>query len=111
MHEQLPGRSTTVKELGPAGGVKKHLLRSNPVDVLLIEQTSHQVWKVWIEAISLKERPEAIVWFEDSNYLAKDSSGPMSKGVRKAMQKLGYQASFWHMRADDYSAAMVQGKV
>ena len=27
------------------------------------------------------------------------------------MQKLGYQANFWHMRSDDYGAALVQGKV
>jgi hypothetical protein len=27
------------------------------------------------------------------------------------MLKLGYQASFWHMRADDYGAALVQSKV
>jgi hypothetical protein len=61
--------------------------------------------------VSLKERPESIVWFDDVNYIAKDSSGPMNKGVRKEMLKLGYQASFWHMRADDYGAALVQGKL
>ena len=108
MEGQLPGRSTKVKELGPAGGVRKNVLRANPVDVLLIEQTSHRVWRVWIEAVSLKERPEAIVWFEDSSYIAKDSSGPMNKRVRKEMLELGYQASFWHLRSDDHGAALVQ---
>jgi hypothetical protein len=27
------------------------------------------------------------------------------------MQKLGYQATFWHRRLDDYGAALLQGKV
>ena len=36
MQEQLPGRDTTVKELGPAEGVRKNVLRANPIDVLLI---------------------------------------------------------------------------
>ena len=81
------------------------------MDVLLIEQSCHHVWKVWIEAVPLKERPKSIVWFEDSDYIARDSSGPMNKGVRKDMLKLGYQASFWHMQAADYGAALVQSKV
>ena len=111
MQEQLPGRTRMKKELGPAGGVRKNVLKANPADVLLIEQTHHRVWKVWLEAVSLEERPESIVWFEDSGYIAKDSSGPMNKGVRKEMLKLGYQASYWPMRSDDYGAALVQGKI
>ena len=79
--------------------------------MLLIEQTSHRVCKVWVEAVALKERPEAIVWFEDSSYIAKDSSGPMNKGIQKEMLKLGYQASFWHLRLDDHGAALVQSKL
>jgi hypothetical protein len=58
------------------------------VDVLLIEQTCHHVWKVWIEAVPLKERPESIIWFEDLDYIARDSSGPMNKGVRKGHVKV-----------------------
>jgi hypothetical protein len=111
MEEQLPGRPRSVKELGPAGGIKKNLLRTNPVDVLLIDQIKHPVWVVWLEAVQLTERPEAIIWFQGAEHIAKDAEGPMNKGVRKRMQKLGYQASFWHMDADEYGAALVQGKV
>jgi hypothetical protein len=111
MKEQLPGRVGKVKELGPAGGIRKNVLRTNPVDVLLIDLIKHPVWRVWLEAVRLKERPEAIIWFQDAEHIAKDSEGPMSKNVRKSMQKLGYQASFWHLNSDDYGAALVQGKV
>jgi hypothetical protein len=57
--------------------------------------------------VKLTERPEAIIWFQEVEHIAKDSEGPMNKGVRKAMQNLGYQASFWHMNSDDYGAALV----
>jgi hypothetical protein len=111
MVAQLPGRSSQVKELGPAGGIKKNVLRTNPVDVLLIDQIQHPVWRCWLESVRLTERPEAIIWFQEAEQLARDSEGPMNKGVRKSMQKLGYQASFWLMNSDDYGAALVQGKV
>jgi hypothetical protein len=111
LQEQLPGRDIGIKELGPAGGVRKNVLRTNPVDVLLIEHTKHQVWKIWLETVGLEDRPRAIVWFEEAGHIAKEDEGPMNKRVRKEMQNLGYQANFWHMRSDDYGAALVQGKV
>jgi hypothetical protein len=111
MAEQLPGRVNYAKELGPAGGIKRNILRTHPVEVLLIDQIKHPIWVVWLEAVGLKGRPEAIMWFQDAEHIARDAEGPMNKRVRKTMQRLGYQASFWHMDADEYGAALVQGKV
>ena len=55
MEEQLPGRDRKVPELGPAGGLKKNILRTHPVDVLLIDLIKHPVWRVWLETVQKVE--------------------------------------------------------
>jgi hypothetical protein len=39
---QLPGRLGEAKEMGPAGGVQKNILRTHPVDALLVDGIDYQ---------------------------------------------------------------------
>jgi hypothetical protein len=61
MERQLPGRPNGAKELGPAGGVKKNILRTHPVEVLLVDGIESQEWRKWIETIEFKEKPRIIL--------------------------------------------------
>jgi len=55
LKRHLPGRLNEAKELGPAGGVKKNVLRTHPVEVLLVDGIESQEWRRWIETIKFKE--------------------------------------------------------
>jgi hypothetical protein len=111
MERQLLGRPNGAKELGPAGGVKKNILRTHPVEVLLVDGIESQEWRKWIETIEFKERPRIILWLEDSYRIEQDREGPFSKSVRKKMQLYGYRCCSWFLKAEDYGAALVQERV
>jgi hypothetical protein len=111
MNSQLPGRPNSTKELGPAGGVRKNVLRTHPVEVLLIDGVENQEWRKWVEAVRSEERPRIILWFESSRRIEQDREGPFSKSVRKKMQLCGYRSCSWFLKAEDYGSALVQDRV
>ena len=57
LNSQLPGRPKSTKELGPAGGVRKNVLRTHPVEVLLVDGIENQEWRKWVETVKSDERP------------------------------------------------------
>jgi hypothetical protein len=81
LERQLPGRPNGAQELGPTGGAKKNVLRTHPVEVLLVDGIEGQGWRKWIETIKFKERPKVILWFEDAHRIEQDREGPFSKSV------------------------------
>jgi hypothetical protein len=108
---QLPGRQGQVKELGPAGGVRKNVLRTNPVDVLLVDGIEHSEWGLWIDSVKLAERPKMILWFEEAKMITHEKKGPICKDTRKKLQRSGYRICYWYLQAEDYGAALVQERI
>jgi len=108
---QLPGRQTTAKELGPAGGVRKNVLRTNPIDVLLVDGVRYSEWSSWIETVKLIERPKMILWFDDAKMITQEKEGPICKDTRKRLQKAGYRTCYWYLQAEEYGAALIQERI
>ena len=108
---QLPGRQTDAKELGPAGGVRKNVLRTNPIDVLLVDGVRYSEWGPWIDTVKLAERPKMILWFEEAKMITHEKEGPICKDTRKKLQKAGYRTCYWYLQAEDYGAALVQERI
>jgi hypothetical protein len=108
---QLPGRSGEAKEMGPAGGVRKNILRTHPVDALLIDGIDYQEWGSWVESILMKERPKVILWFEEADLIVNEKKGPFCKSIRKRMANSGYRSCYWLLKAEDYGSALIQDRV
>jgi hypothetical protein len=107
----FPGQNGNVKELGPAGGVRANVLRTNPVDALLIDGVNYHAWGTWIESIGMVERPKVILWFDEAKRILDEKEGPLCKYVRKRMSKSGYRSCYWYLQAEDYGSALVQERV
>lgn len=108
---QLPGRLSKAKELGPAGGVRKNVLRTNPIDVLLVDGVGYSEWGKWIDTVRSEERPKMILWFEEAKQITYEKEGPVCKNTRKKLQKAGYRTCYWFLQAEDYGAALVQERI
>jgi hypothetical protein len=111
LQSQLPGRTGEAKELGPAGGVRKNILRVHPVDALLIDGIEYGTWGSWIDTVHLRERPKMILWFETAKRIEQEKEGPFCKQVRKRMAAAGYRSCYWYLQAEDYGSALIQERV
>ena len=97
--------------MGPTGGVQKNILRTHPVDALLVDGIDYQKWGSWIESMRMLERPKIILWFEEAEVIVHEKEGPFCKSVRKQMSHSGYRSCYWFLKAEDYDSALIQDRV
>jgi hypothetical protein len=80
----LPGNDAVLcEDLGPPNRVSKKLLDRHPVDCLLIEACSEDVWSPWIIAAHSVNRPKVILYFTSSDHLVTDISPSFRGAVRE----------------------------
>ena len=77
--ESLPGMPEAQVELGPAHKVRHYLLDQHPVDMLLVDDISEDVWSPWLTKCKLSHRPQAVIWSGSPGLLITDTAGPARK--------------------------------
>jgi hypothetical protein len=91
--------------------VKSTILNQYPVDCLLIEGHDHSLWKPWVtKALPEAWPPAAILTYGGPSLLSQEE-GPLSKSLRKDMQRMGYEVRYWYMSAWKYGTALRQERL
>jgi hypothetical protein len=94
-------------ELVPPNRVPKTILLQHPVDCLLIDNCSTEVWTPWMSSALTSQQPEAILFFTQAFHLERET-GAASKAHGKLMEKCGCSVQFWLMEACEFGAAVAQ---
>ncbi len=109
--ESLPGMPEAQVELGPAHKVRHYLLDQHPVDMLLVDDISEDVWSPWLTKCKLSHRPQAVIWSGSPGLLITDTAGPARKAFRKKMTRAGYELAYWTMAAETHGSALAQDRL
>jgi hypothetical protein len=84
---------------------------ANQVDVVLIDLLDDTSWLRNVERIPVVARPQAVVAATSADTLLNASKSANAKVLRKRMKALGYEVTYWFLRAHEHGAALVQDRL
>jgi hypothetical protein len=109
--KSLPGRPNTAQELGPPKKVRATILNKLPVDFLFIDDEAPEVWSLWLIRASFVNRPQVFAWMGPGIALVDEGQGPVSKSIRKNLERMGYRLQYFLLSAEKLGAGLAQDRL
>jgi hypothetical protein len=109
--KSLPGRPNTAQELGPPKKVRATILNKLPVDFLFIDDEAPEVWSLWLIRASFVNRPQVFAWMGPGIALVDEGQGPVSKSIRKNLERMGYRLQYFLLSAEKLGAGIAQDRL
>jgi hypothetical protein len=87
------------------------ILVASKLQCLMVDMQDDE-WVHWLEGITNQRlRPSTIIWMTPSDSIGDMEEGPIHSGHQKRMTRLGYEAQYWHLKAELYGAALRQSRL
>jgi hypothetical protein len=111
MSELFPNRPK-VPEVGSPGHLPVGFLQGEyQVDVMVVDLMDDTSWIRSVERTAVLTRPKVVVAATSADTLLKADKSAKAKVLRKRMRALGYEVTYWFLRAHQHGAALVQDRL
>jgi hypothetical protein len=91
--------------------VRANILNIHSVEFLFIDGEDPEVWYPWFLRTAINKRPRVFVWMGPSEALETESQGPISKPIRKKLEREGYHLQYVLLSSEKLGSGIAQDRL